>query len=180
MNTDQNPQKPYVRPSTSQHSRRLTDIRESSGRHAVEVAQTTGGGYLTDMQGFALPLIFVMIVLMVTAFKFLLPDPFPPPLAVIGFIAAIGTLGTGVFLSYHGLRRAQAVDYINIPSLKRTSMALHIVETLLILVWLNWLIEIIAIPNAVSAPILLIPLITIIALRVRRGRLTRRRQLWER
>ena len=132
------------------------------------------------MQGFALPLIFVMIALMVTAFKIFLPDPFPIPLAVIGLLATIGALGSGVFLSYLGLRSARTVDYINVPRLKRTSMFIHIIETVLIVVWLNWLIEIIAVTGAISAPIFLIALIMIIALRIRRGRLTRRRQLWER
>jgi len=180
LSAEQQPQKPHVRLSTGQHPRRLTDIREASGRHAVEVGQVTGGGYLTDMQGFALPLIFVMIVLMVTAFKFLLPDPFPAPLAVIGLLAAIGALGSGVFLSYLGLRSAQTVDYIDVPRLKRTSMLLHIVEAVLIVVWLNWLIDTIAVTGSISGPIFLIALIMIIAFRIRRGRLTRRKQLWER
>ena len=169
-----------MRQSTGQHPRRLTDIREASGRHAVEVGQGTGGGYLTDMQGFALPLIFVMIVLMVSAFKLFLPDPFPSPLAVIGLLAALGTLGSGVFLSYLRLRSARTVDYIDVPRLKRTSMILHLVEAVLIVVWLNWLIETIAVTGSISGPIFLIALIMIIALRIRRGRLTRRRQLWER
>ena len=169
-----------MRPSTGQHPRRLTDIREASGRHAVEVGETTGGGYLTDIQGFALPLIFMTIVLMVTAFRIFLPDPFPFALAVIGLVAAIGALGSGVFLSYLALSRARTVDYIDVPKLKRTSVFLHIVEAVLIVAWLNWLIEIIAVTGAISGPIFLIALIMIIALRIRRGRLTRRRQLWER
>ena len=173
-------QRPHVKPTTQTYPRRVTTIREASGRHAAEVSQTTGGGYLTDMQGFALPLIFVMIVLMVTVFKIFLPDPFPTPLAVIGLLAAIGALGSGVFLSYLGLRSAQTVDYIDVSRLKRTSMFLHIVEAVLIVVWLNWLIETIAVTGAISGPIFLIALIMIIALRIRRGRLTRRRQLWER
>ena len=90
MNSDRQPQRPHIRPARAQHQRRVTDIRETSGRHAAEVSQTTGGGYLTDMQGFALPLIFVMVVLMVTVFKFLLPEPFPYTLAIIGFVGAIG------------------------------------------------------------------------------------------
>ena len=132
------------------------------------------------MQGFALPLIFVMIVLMVTVFKIFLPDPFPPPLAVIGLLAAIGALGSGVFLSYLGLRNAQTVDYIDVPTLKRTSISLHIVEAVLIVVWLNWLIEIIAVTGSISGTMFFASLILVIALRIRRGRLTRRKQLWER
>ena len=38
-----------------------------------------------------------MIVLMVTAFKFLLPEPFPYTLAIIGVIGAIGALGSEGF-----------------------------------------------------------------------------------
>ena len=131
------------------------------------------------MQGFALPLIFVMIVLMVTVFKIFLPDPFPPPLAVIGLLAALGALGSGVFLSYLGLRNAQTVDYIDVPKLKRTSMFLHIVEAVLIVVWLNWLTETIAVPGSISGTMFFASLILVIALRIRRGRLTRRKQLWE-
>ena len=172
--------RPHVKPTTQTNPRRLTDIREASGRHAVEVGQVTGGGYLTDMQGFALPLIFVMIVLMVTAFKIFLPDPFPPPLAVIGLLAALGALGSGVFLSYLGIRNAQTVDYIDVPRLKRTSMFLHIVEAVLIVVWLNWLIEIVAMTGSISGSMFFASLILVIALRIRRGRLTRRKQLWER
>ena len=171
--------RPHIKPTRSSEPRRLTDISEASGRHAVEVGETTGGGYLTDMQGFALPLVFVMIALMVTAFKFLVPDPFPFARAMIGLIGSIGALGSGVFLSYLGLRNAQTVDYIDVPKLQRTSMFLHIVEAVLIVVWLNWLIEIVAVTGSISGPILLIALIMIIALRIRRGRLTRRRQLWE-
>ena len=99
---------------------------------------------------------------------------------MIGLLAAIGALGSGVFLSYLGLRSAQTVDYIDAPRLKRTSMFIHIVEAVLIVVWLNWLIEIIAVTGAISGPVFLIALVMIIALRIRRGRLTRRRQLWER
>ena len=140
----------------------------------------TGGGYLTDMQGFALPLIFVMVVLMVTVFKFLLPEPFPYTLAIIGFVGALGALGSGVFLSYLGLRRAQAVDYIDVEKLKRTSILLHIVEAVLIVVWLNWLVTIVTLNGAISGPVFIATLTLVIALRVRRGRLTRRKQLWER
>lgn len=180
MNSNRQPQRPHVRPPQAQHQRRVTDIRETSGRHAAEVSQTAGGGYLTDMQGFALPLIFVMIVLMVTAFKILLSEPFPPPLAIFGLIGAIGALGSGVFLSYLGLRRAQTVDYIDVMKLKRTSVAMHIVELVLIVVWLNWLTNAITLTGAISAPVFLATLVLALALRIRRGRLTRRRHLWER
>ena len=180
MNSNRQPQRPHVRPPRAQHQRRVTDIRESSGRHAAEVSQTTGGGYLTDMQGFALPLIFVMIVLMVTAFKILLPEPFPFPLAIIGLIGAIGALGSGIFLTYLSLRRAQSVDYIDAPKLKRTSIYLHFAEAVLIIVWLNWLIEIVAGIGSITGVIAMLAIVAILVLRVRRGRLTRRRQLWER
>lgn len=180
MNSNRQPQRPHVRPPRAQHQRRVTDIRESSGRHAAEVSQTTGGGYLTDMQGFALPLIFVMIVLMVTAFKFLLPEPFPFPLALIGLISAFGALGSGIFLTYLSVRRAQSVDYIDAPKLRRTSIYLHFAEAVLIIVWLNWLVEIVTGIGSITGPIALLTAISIIALRIRRGRLTRRRQLWER
>ena len=180
MSTDQKPHRPHVRPSTGQHPRRITDIRESSGRHAVEVGQVTGSGYLTDMQGFALPLIFVMIVLMVSGFRILLPEPFPMPLALIGIFAAVGALGSSAFLTYLGLQRARTVDYIDVQKLKRVSIYLHVAEFVLIVAWFNWLIEIIAVSGAVSGPLILSTLVAIIVLRIRRGRLTRRRQLWER
>ena len=180
MNNSRENQRPHIRPTPGNESRRLTDIGGKSGHHAVIVAQTRGAGYLGDMQGFALPLIFVMIVLMVSVFRIFLPDPFPLPLAVIGLLAAISALASSVFLSYLGLRRARTVDYIDVPRLKRTSMFLHMVEAALIVVWLNWLIEIVAVTGGISGPIFLIALFMIIALRIRRGRLTRRRQLWER
>ena len=175
-----NRQRPHIRPPRAQHQRRVTDIRETSGRHAAEVSQTTGGGYLTDMQGFALPLIFVMVVLMVTAFKILLPEPFPFPLALIGLISAFGALGNGIFLSHLSIRRAQSVDYIDVPKLKRTSIYLHLAELVLIVVWLNWLIDIVAGIGSITGVIAMLTVISILVLRIRRGRLTRRRQLWER
>ncbi len=180
MNSGQQNRRSYVPSSSPGESKRLTDIESKSGHHAVIIGQARGGGYLTDMQGFALPLVFFMIVLMVTAFRIFLPDPFPSPLAVIGLLAAIGALGSGVFLSYLGLRTAQTVDYVDVPRLKRTSMLIHIFEVVLIVAWLNWLIKIVAVGGSISGPVFLVTLIVIIALRIRRGRLTRRRQLWER
>lgn len=132
------------------------------------------------MQGFALPLIFVMIVLLVTAFKILLPDPFPFPLAVIGLFSGLGAIGTTIFLSFLGVRRAQSVDYIDVSKLKRCSIYLHISEFVLTVAWLNWLIDIVPGSGSITGPIAFLAIIAILVLRIRRGRLTRRRQLWER
>ena len=180
MSTDQEPQRSYVRPTTPNESRRLTDIGGKSGHHAVIISQTRGTGYLGDMQGFALPFALSMITVFVSVMRIWIGADFPNPLVIIGGISTFATLGFGIFLSYLIVRNAAAVNYINAAQVKRVSIYLHIVEFSLIIVWLNWITTLIHLSGAITGPIFLILAVSVIALRVIRRRQTRRRHLWER
>ena len=180
LSTDQQPPRSYVRPTTPNESRRLTDIGGKSGHHAVIVGQTRGAGYLGDMQGFALPFALLMIAVFVSVMRIWIGADFPIALVVIGGISAFATLGFGIFLSYLFVRNAAEVDYIDANTVKRISTYLHIAEAMLVIVWFNWLTSLIPITGAISGPVFTALAIAVITLRVIRRRQTRRRHLWER
>ena len=56
---------------------------------------------------------FVVIAGAVTVFRIFLGLPFPPPLAIIGVLSAVGALSFGVFLSYLRLRSVADLDYVD-------------------------------------------------------------------
>ena len=162
---------------TPNESNRLTDIGGKSGHHAVIIGQTRGAGYLGDMQGFALPFALTVIV---SVFRIWLGPDFPFALSMIGGGSALLAIGFGVFLSVVTTRNAAAVDYIDQAKVKRASIYLHISELVLLIVWLNWLTAAITVSGAISAPLILAAATANMPFRIRRARLTRRWQLWER
>ena len=180
MSGNRGPEKPYVSPSKTGESRRLTDIGGKSGHHAVIIGQARGAGYLGDMQGFALPFALVVIAAMVSALRILLGPEFPLPLTLIGGIAALLSVTFGVFLSFVKARESESVNYIDTAKLKRVSIYLHVVETLFLVIWLNWLTSTMSVSGAVTGLTILTLVISALTLRIWRGRITRRRQLWER
>ena len=178
--SSQQPQRPYVRPDPGRQTRRVSDIRESSGRHAAEVSAASGGGYLSDMQVFALPFALVVVMGMVSAFRIWIGPDFPLPLFVIGAVCALSTLGFGIFVSFTISRKSESLDYVDAPKVNRVSTAIHVVEAMVIVVWLNWLATIIDLSGAISGPAFVSLIVADLVLRITRARLTRRRQLWER
>ena len=180
MTGGQQPRKPYVRPSNAGESKRLTDIGGRSGHHAVIIGNARGVGYLGDMQGFALPFALTVIAVIVSVFRIWLGPDFPFALSMIGGASALLAIGFGVFLSVVITRNAAVVDYIDQAKVKRASIYLHISELVLLIVWLNWLTAAIAVSGAISAPLILAAATANMLFRIRRARLTRRRQLWER
>lgn len=176
----QKPSRPHIRQPAANESRRLTDIGGKSGHHAVIVGQTRGAGYLGDMQGFALPFALLMIAVFVSVMRIWIGAEFPIALVAIGAISALATLGFGIFLSYLIVRNAAEVDYIDATKVKRISTYLHTTESLLTIMWFNWLTTLIDLSGAITGPIFLMLAITVITLRVIRRRQTRRRHLWER
>ena len=132
------------------------------------------------MQGFALPFALTMIAVFVSVFRIWMGPDFPVPLSVIGGVSAMLALAFGVFLSVVNIRNAAVVDYIEQAKVKRASIYLHISELVLLIVWLNWLTAAIAVSGAISAPLILAAATANMLFRIRRARLTRRRQLWER
>ena len=131
------------------------------------------------MLGFALPFVFVVVAGAVTVFRIFLGLPFPPPLAIIGALSAVGALAFGVFFSYLRLRSVANLDYVDPTQFKNVSIYLHVFETIFIVLWLNWITGMITVPGMIAGPIFLVALIAIVTLRVRRARMIRRRQLWE-
>ena len=180
MNDPRENQKPHIRSTPGNESRRLTDIGGKSGHHAVIVAQTRGAGYLGDMQGFALPFALFMIAVFVSVMRIWIGPEFPAALTIIGGISAFLALAFAIFLSYLIVRNAADIDYIDAAKVKRVSIYLHVAETLLLVVWLNWLTSVTDLSGAISGPIFLVLATSVISLRIARRNQTRRRHLWER
>lgn len=100
-------------------------------------------------------------------------------LAVLGGLSAFIALTFGIFLRYLIIRNAATLDYIDAAKVKRVSVYLHIAEAILLVVWLNWLMNVIGEHGSVSGSMFLAAAASIVALRIIRRRQTRRRQLWE-